>query len=219
MLLGKAMLQWSNCSWNGEPMRMSWTLPDIHRFTLPRVMLRRQSKCFWEMGRGTNVNQKSSVSGNTALHYASTGGFTDTACLLLDHDADVHAQNKQGRSPLDVARNVHVQTILSKCHVLHTIREKLAIHMQLHSNKHSLDATTIQELQQQVLMLQQQAYQNKDTAIGKLNTRLGMTHHIIGFLFVVNLLAIPLLIIMTLYYQYCWRKQAAFMNKKVHQEQ
>lgn len=158
-----------------------------------------------EMG-GANGNQKSALSGNTALHYASQHGFSKAACLLLDHDADLYAKNKKGLAAMDVARNAYVKTILYKCHLLHTTRKKLAIHMQLHIQKHSQDATTIQTERNRVLELQRLVSQKNDTIVN-LDAKLDMAHQMNCFLIVMNLVVIPILIMILC----CWRTAA--MNK------
>jgi hypothetical protein len=155
-----------------------------------------------EMG-DANANQKSSLSGNTALHYASAAGFTETACLLLDHEADLNAKNKQGLKPMDVTKNTYFKTILYKCHLLHTSRQKLAIHRQLHVQKHSRDLITIQAERDRVLELQRLVSQKNDTIV-RLDEKLDMAYHMIGFLFVVNVIVIPMLIMIVCY----WRNAA-----------
>lgn len=38
--------------------------------------------------------------GNTALHYASCGGYEDVISVLLEHSADLEHQNENGHTPL-----------------------------------------------------------------------------------------------------------------------
>lgn len=52
--------------------------------------------------RGANVNVRN-YKGQTALHCSAKAGFVGIVGLLLEHDADVHAQDQQGETPLATA--------------------------------------------------------------------------------------------------------------------
>lgn len=65
-----------------------------------------------------DINAKDN-SGCTALHYVCAYGKTDLALLLLEHGADINAEDKQRRTPLDYANmnNIEVTTILRSIHI------------------------------------------------------------------------------------------------------
>ena len=47
--------------------------------------------------------------GNTALHYASCGGYEDVVSVLLDNSADLEHQNENGHTPLmEAASGGHI---------------------------------------------------------------------------------------------------------------
>jgi len=50
--------------------------------------------------KDANVDAPEGASGNTVLHYASLDGQMEFIDLLLEHDADVTAENKHGWTPL-----------------------------------------------------------------------------------------------------------------------
>jgi hypothetical protein len=50
----------------------------------------------------------------SALHQAAFSGNLDAVRLLLDHNADLHATNSEGRTPLGVAKNAAVRALLAK---------------------------------------------------------------------------------------------------------
>jgi hypothetical protein len=52
---------------------------------------------------GADVNQQAKEVSSTALHYAAFNGYTDIVELLLQHDAEVNIQNKNGNTPLHLA--------------------------------------------------------------------------------------------------------------------
>jgi ankyrin repeat protein len=52
------------------------------------------------------------VDGDTPLHNASTRGHIDAAFILFLEEADLSVKNMNGKSPLDVAQNTNVVTVL-----------------------------------------------------------------------------------------------------------
>ena len=59
---------------------------------------------------GARVNAPARGSGNTALHYAASGGQLEAATLLLKAGADAAAENAYGETPLHFAcRNGHLE--------------------------------------------------------------------------------------------------------------
>lgn len=53
--------------------------------------------------RGANINLKDKHFGNTPLHYAAMLHDTVAATILIQHGAFVNIQNKDGKTPLDLA--------------------------------------------------------------------------------------------------------------------
>ncbi len=50
------------------------------------------------------VNALGGPKGRTALHYAAAAGFLDVMTLLLDHGANYRMRDREGETPLDLAR-------------------------------------------------------------------------------------------------------------------
>ena len=59
-----------------------------------------------EVQKGADVNAKSEDHGFTALMYAAANGYPDVVNMLLYLDADPHIKSNDGRTALDVAREV-----------------------------------------------------------------------------------------------------------------
>ena len=56
------------------------------------------------LGRGADVNAKTTDDGQTPLHHATQVAGYDTLELLVKHGADLYANDFAGRTPLDLAR-------------------------------------------------------------------------------------------------------------------
>ncbi|KIJ14685.1 hypothetical protein PAXINDRAFT_78776, partial [Paxillus involutus ATCC 200175] len=59
---------------------------------------------------------------NTALHFASSKGHLDVVKLLLQKGADPHVQNKDLRTPLDLARIEGHDKIVTALSVASSVR-------------------------------------------------------------------------------------------------
>eukprot|EP01098_Paradermamoeba_levis_P008930 TRINITY_DN3687_c0_g1_i1.p1 TRINITY_DN3687_c0_g1~~TRINITY_DN3687_c0_g1_i1.p1 ORF type:complete len:149 (-),score=46.69 TRINITY_DN3687_c0_g1_i1:114-527(-) len=55
-----------------------------------------------QLAAGVNINTIDTL-GNTALHWAASGGHEDTVEILLDRGAKVNPQNNSGDTPLHLA--------------------------------------------------------------------------------------------------------------------
>jgi hypothetical protein len=64
----------------------------------------------------TNVSYPQDKHGNTPLHCASYRGHKDVVVRLLQHGADASIPNNGGRTPLDVAMNDVMRTLLDCMH-------------------------------------------------------------------------------------------------------
>lgn len=56
--------------------------------------------------RWANVNNRDKYVGQTALHYAATIGNLKLISLLLKHDADINISDKNGMTPLGMAKTM-----------------------------------------------------------------------------------------------------------------
>ncbi len=65
--------------------------------------------------RGANVAARGEIEGQTALHDAARSGCARMTALLLDHGADIEAEDKSGKTPLMLATEeckIHVVRVL-----------------------------------------------------------------------------------------------------------
>ena len=60
-----------------------------------------------------NINKKRKKNGYTALHYAAFEEHLDIVEVLLDHGTDINIKNKDGETPLDLARKANCKTVVS----------------------------------------------------------------------------------------------------------
>lgn len=61
------------------------------------------------LARGALVNKKIPNTSSTALHIAAACGRTDVVLLLLQHGADLHVKDVNGKTALDWAKKTLVQ--------------------------------------------------------------------------------------------------------------
>ena len=56
------------------------------------------------LSRGADVNKRSGLHRQTALHKAASNNSTDVIEVLLKHGASTNIKDRNGRTPIDVAR-------------------------------------------------------------------------------------------------------------------
>ena len=64
------------------------------------------------LSKGVNPNKRNK-DGITALHAAASLGFKDIVSLLMSHGANPHIRDNYNKSPIDVAKNEDIRSILS----------------------------------------------------------------------------------------------------------
>jgi ankyrin repeat protein len=61
---------------------------------------------------GIHVDAKGGWFDGTPLHYVAKGGYKEIVELLVKSDADINTKDRQGKTPLDYARQLDKQEII-----------------------------------------------------------------------------------------------------------
>jgi ankyrin repeat protein len=93
----------------------------------------RKDICLYFLDNNIYVNHLDK-DGDTILHYALKKEDTDFAVLLIDYNADVFIKNYRQIMPLDIAREMNVETV-----IINKIMEKIAKEFENENNEYLLE--------------------------------------------------------------------------------